>query len=453
LGDYSGEAIRRHRGFVFATDNDGDPRVVTRFIYNLLWPIGLLFFLPGYILKMIRRGGYREKFGQRLGRYDVDLSARLAKQRSTWLHAVSVGEVAVALKLVAQMRALEPDQHCVVTTTTTTGFAFANKNAPGWIEVMYTPLDFWPIMRRAFNVIRPSRIVLIEAEVWPNLVAEAHARQIPIALVNARLSLRSERRFRRFRFFVAPVFAQLDLICVQEPEDVARWTALGVERSRIRHVGSIKYDPESVDVDLSAAARILAELKIDNHRPIILGGSTHPGEEEILGNVFRNLRQEFVKLFLIVAPRHAERAHEVRAKLEQLGLVVALRSEIREGQSPDCVVLDSTGELRDWYSVATIVFMGKSLTARGGQNPVEPILEGKPILFGSHMENFAALARALVATGGAIEVANAGMLQAKLAELLRDSDRRAQQVLTAHRGATARTAELVMNLKSSAPSS
>src|SRR6266511_3831662 len=125
-----------------------------RFVYNLFWPIGLLFFLPGYFLKMIRRGGYREKFGQRLGIYYRELRVRLSKEKSTWLHAVSVGEVNIALKLASSLRALEPDLHCVLTTTTTTGFALANKNVPGWIDVMYTPLDYSPIMRRAFSVIR-----------------------------------------------------------------------------------------------------------------------------------------------------------------------------------------------------------------------------------------------------------------------------------------------------------
>src|SRR5439155_27174013 len=142
-----------------------------RFIYNLFWPLGLLIFLPGYFAKMIRRGGYREKFAQRLGIYDGEVRNRLSKKRPTWLHAVSVGEVTVALKLASALRALEPDLRCLLTTTTTTGFALANKNASSWIEVMYTPLDFWPIMRRAFAVFHPARILLIEAEVWPNLAA------------------------------------------------------------------------------------------------------------------------------------------------------------------------------------------------------------------------------------------------------------------------------------------
>src|SRR5437773_7811383 len=215
-----------------------------RFIYNLLWPIGLLFFLPAYLVKMVRRGGYREKFAQRLGIYGADVRAHLSKQTSTWLHAVSVGEVSIALKLANTLRALEPELHCVLTTTTTTGFALANKTAPSWIEVMYTPLDYWPIMRRAFSVIRPVRIVLVEAEVWPNLAAAAHARRVPLALVNARLSPRSERRYGRFRFFVGPTFRLLDLVCVPERGDVERWVALGVPRDRIYVTGSIKFDPD-----------------------------------------------------------------------------------------------------------------------------------------------------------------------------------------------------------------
>src|ERR1700681_3759920 len=319
-----------------------------RFIYNLLWPLGLLFFLPCYFTKMLRRGGYREKFGHRLGIYDRALRARMSKQRSTWLHAVSVGEVNVALKLANALRTHEPDLHCALTTTTTTGFALARKNAPQWIEVMYTPLDYWPVMRRAFSVIRPVRIVLVEAEIWPNLAAEAHARRIPLALVNARLSARSEKRFRRFRFFVSPTFRLLDLVCVPEPQDVDRWAAIGVLPDRVQVVGSVKYDPEDIHVDPTRPERVLRELGIDRSRPVILGGSTHAGEEEILAEAFLRWRQEFPSIFLIIAPRHAERGLEIRRQLERRGLRVTLRSQPTPTRdpSPDCLILDTTGELQ-----------------------------------------------------------------------------------------------------------
>src|SRR5882724_4468534 len=319
-----------------------------RFIYSLFWPIGLLFFLPGYFVKMIRRGGYREKFGQRLGIYDGALRVRLSKRESTWLHAVSVGEVNIALKLAHALRALEPDLCCVLTTTTTTGFALANRNAPPWIDVMYTPLDYWPITRRAFSVIRPTRILLVEAEVWPNLVALAHECRIPTILVNARLSPRSESRFRRFRFFVAPTFRLLNLVCAQEPDDVGRWVAIGVARNRIRAVGSIKYDPDGRDQGLESREGV--EQADFNHAaresPVLFGGSTHRGEEEILASIFLRLRQQFPSLRLFIAPRHVERLREIRAQLDALGLRVALASKPRmdgEASDADCLLLDTTG--------------------------------------------------------------------------------------------------------------
>jgi 3-deoxy-D-manno-octulosonic-acid transferase len=424
-----------------------------RFIYNLLWPLGLVFFLPGYLVKMFRRGHYREKFGQRLGIYDAHLRARLYWKKAFWLHAVSVGEVTIALKLAREIRILKPDQDCVLTTTTTTGFAFANQNAPEWMDVMYSPLDFWPIMRRAFATISPKLIILVEAEVWPNLVAEAHAREIPIALVNARLSPRSEKRFRMFRSFVAPTFRLLDAICVQNLEDIERWKALGVEEGKISHVGSIKYDPENAEVDPEIPADVLTGFGLEK-RTVIFGGSTHNGEEKVLAEVFRALRRDFVDLLLILAPRHTERTAEIRRDLEGIGFHVALRSQLPVPDPfLDCLLIDSTGELRDWYGVATLAFIGKSLLARGGQNPAEAILAGKPVVFGPHMENFAALADALVTGRGAIQVNSATELRRTMASLLANPDDReeivqnARKVLDAHRGATARAAQLLVDLK------
>lgn len=420
-----------------------------RFIYNLFWPIGLLFFLPGYFMKMIRRGGYREKFGQRLGIYDRELRDRLSKQRSTWLHAVSVGEVNIALKLANALRTLEPDLHCILTTTTTTGFALARKNPPPWMEMMYTPLDYWPIMRRAFSVIRPARVLLIEAEVWPNLAEEAHTQQIPLVLVNARLSPRSERRYRRFRFFVAPIFRLLDLVCVPEREDVERWAALGVPRDRIHVTGSIKFDPDVQPESQTIAASVSNALSSDSL--VLFGGSTHRGEEKMLAGIFLCLRQQFPALRLFIAPRHVERLQEIRADLGAFPLRVGLASQSLQGHGAgaDCMLLDTTGELQRWYGVATVVFVGKSLTAHGGQNPVEPIFAGKPVVFGPHMENFATLAKRLVSNHGAIQVADTDSLKGAVAELLRDDDarkrlvRNARAALSEHQGATARAAGLI----------
>ncbi|MEP6956614.1 MAG: glycosyltransferase N-terminal domain-containing protein [Chthoniobacterales bacterium] len=427
-----------------------------RLLYNLLFPLGLLLFLPGYFLKMRRRGNYRRNFGQRFGFYGAEVRARLASRRPTWIHAVSVGEVAIALKLAAKLRELDPAFTCALTTTTTTGYAFANAEARDWMEVIYNPLDYWPIVRSAFATIRPARIVLVEAEVWPNLAAMAQARGVPLALVNARLSPRSERRFLRFRAFVAPTFRCLDLVCVQEERDIARWESLGVRREVIREIGSIKYDPAEGQSDDNLPREVLGKFGVHAGRPILFGGSTHAGEEEILGGTFLGLRAEFPDLLLVVAARHVERTGEIRIALERAGLRVALRSQVGEwggAEPPDCLLLDTTGELRRWYAVATVVFVGKSLTSRGGQNPVEPILAGKPVLFGPQMENFASLAEALRREHGAIEVRDAEALAARVAELLRMPEMRdrmvanAERVIAHHRGATRRTAELLLLMR------
>jgi 3-deoxy-D-manno-octulosonic-acid transferase len=422
---------------------------MTRLIYNLLWPIGLLLFLPSYLAKMFRRGGYRENFGQRLSFYSTEYRQLSHERNPTWIHAVSVGEVVIALRLAEQLRALQPNLNCVLTTTTTTGHALARKSAPNWMDVLYAPLDFWPIMHRAFRVIAPQRIILIEAEVWPNLVAEATRRKIPIILANARLSPRSEQRFRRFRFFVAPIFRRLDLVCVPSSDDGEQWKKMGVTPSRIHPVGNIKYDVSNQPRSSAELQRFI-EKGIDTTRPILFGGSTHRGEEKILTDVFCALRSEFPKLFLVLAPRHAERTREVESELRNRSLQPIRRSVAGQAaQSSDCLLIDTTGELRHWYKVATIVFIGKSLTAHGGQNPVEAISAGKPVLFGPYMENFAGLAKQLIAEDGAICVQNSRELMEQSRHLLRDPAEREKlvtnglRVIQPHREAAVRTATLI----------
>ena len=428
-----------------------------RLLYNLVWPIGLILFLPGYIVKMFRRGGYRENFWQRLGFYSPRQSERLRGIGPIWFHAVSVGEVSIALKLMHELRARQPDLRCALTTTTTTGYALARKSAPPWIDLLYSPLDFWPVMHRAFRMIKPRCIILIEAEVWPNLVAEASRRRIPLILANARLSPKSERRFRQFKWIVTPIFQKLDLICVSTDEEAKRWRDLGVAKNRIRVLGSIKYDTEEQSIAAAEPRAFLNRLGIEPNRPILLGGSTHRGEERILADAFCRLRHDFPSLFLVIAPRHVERATEIEQQLRQLGLRLLRRSVPAKSLPFDALLLDTTGELRDWYSIATVVFIGKSLTARGGQNPVEPIIAGKPVIFGPHMENFARLAEELVGSGGAARVETADELIDETRHLLNDPALRMEmidaglRVIQAHRGATARTAALIDQIINEGP--
>ncbi len=420
-------------------------------IYNLFFPSALLWMLPGLARRMIRRGNYRRKFGQRFARYDDAVRARLGAGR-VWVHSISVGETLLALRLIREMRQLQPDLRVVLSATTSTGFALAEENASEWLEPIYNPIDAWLLARVALDAIRPERLIFIEA-VWPNLLAQAAGRGIPTALV-ARLSPRSEARFRQFRFLTGPVFRQLDAISVQEPEDVERWKSLGAAAEQIHVTGNIKFDQPARHDDRAAQFRkLLDRLSVPADAPVLLGGSTFPGEEGMLARICATLRAEFPKLFLIIVPRHVERTNEAAAEITEEGLTFALRSaEGERAAPPDCLLVNTTGELRAWYELATVVFIGKSLSraAAGGQNPVEPVFAGKPVIFGPHMENFRAVVSRMLEGGAAVEARDEAALGEAIAALLCDPARRAAlaqragEIVAAHAGATERTARLVL---------
>ncbi len=432
-------------------------------IYNLLLPVALLLSLPGYLAKMFRRGNYGRGFGERFSIYRRDKRAALAAlDRPLWIHAVSVGEVNIAKKLIVALRGAEPGLPVVLSTTTPTGFAIAERSDAD--VAIYNPVDFPPVAWRALRRIGPRALVLVEAEVWPNLVWLAGRRGLEVSLVNARMSPRSERRFRRFKAFTSPVFGMLTRVCVQEEEDLARWRSLGLDGAKLQHTGSVKFDPGGVAASAPAEVDRFRSL-LEGHlggieRRVLLAGSTHPGEEALVAEAYIELRRDFPDLYYLVAPRHVERRDEVLADLRAAGLRPALRTEIEgahaaEAGAADCLVIDTTGELGTWYHLADLVVIGKSFLATGGQNPVEAIVADRPVVLGPHMENFAALERALQAAEGAVCVEEVGGLVEALRGVLADRAAgvamatRALRVLAAHEGAARRTAEAILACKSS----
>ena len=423
---------------------------LVRFVYNLIFPVVLVLMLPSFVLRMIRRGNYRHKFWQRFGIYSPRVLEKIGGGGRTWMHAVSVGEVMIAMKLIRAMRDADPTRAFVLSTTTSTGFKLAARAKSPWLEPIYNPLDFYLSARRAVRTIRPRQLILVEAEAWPNIVCEARKVGAKVAMVNTRLSTRSEKRYRAARWITAPLFNQLDILCLQEAEDVARWKSLGVAESRLRVTGSIKFD------DSAAPARpprdfrpVLKALGVTDGAPVLLGGSTFDGEEVLLAEVFKQLLPEHPNLFLIVVPRHFERAADVVAQLEKTGLSIARRTQPSPEKKPDVLVVDTTGELRDWYACATVVFIGKSLAARGGQNPAEPVAIGVPVVFGPNMQNFATLTAQFLRHNGAIEVRDVESLRGAVDRLLRDPALRAEMAgnavrcLAVHSGATGRTVALL----------
>ncbi len=435
------------------------PLLLVLLIYNLLLPFALLVLLPVSVLKMRRRGGYGSKFWQRFGFFDRDTAARLeaVSGRCRWMHAVSVGEVNVARKLIRELLKQEPDIPVVLSVTTSTGYAVACDKAPPELTVIYSPVDLALVVGPVFARIRPGQFILVEAEVWPNLVRVMQRARVPVVLVNARLSPRSERRYRRFRWLVGPVFGMLDKILVQEPGDVARWTAIGARAGVVQVTGSIKFD--QLGQAASSPARVadfreLLSQAFGGSLPrVVLVASSHAGEEQAIAEIWREIGGEFPEVRLLMAPRHAERRAEVLTAVETVGLSAALRSALPVESVPDVLIVDSTGELRDWQALAEVVIIGKSFLAKGGQNPAEAIAAGVPVLTGPHMENFEALMKLLQQARGIRQVEDLSGLAGALREVLSGRKsalamaQRGRAALECHAGATQRTAAVLTELQ------
>jgi 3-deoxy-D-manno-octulosonic-acid transferase len=328
---------------------------------------------------------------------------------------------------------------------------------PHHIGKIYYPIDHRLFVTRALNTIRPEAIVLVEAEIWPNFLWRARDLGMPVFLVNARLSERSYRGYKRFGVLFRPLFASLSGVGAQNEADAGKLRDLGCRPEAIHIVGSLKFDAAKLDerrlLDVPA---LLRQVGMRPGARLIVGGSTHPGEEAILAEQFLRLRSRFPDLFLVLVPRHFERSREVGRELGARGLKFAYRSELTactrfEPGEIDCLLVNTTGELRYFYEHATIIFVGKSLAAEGGQNPIEPGALGKAMVFGPHMQNFAEVVRDFLAQKGAVQVRDAAELEQVLGELLTEESRREQlgrnalKVVRENLGAIDRTADMIAN--------
>ncbi len=426
-----------------------------RFAYNILFAVFFWLSAPWYFLKMSRRPNWRPGFWQRFAIYGPHVKRPDTTRRVLWLHAVSVGEVGICAQLIRALEPRLPAFQFVVSTTTSTGMGELGRKLPAHIPRFYYPIDFPGTVRRAMNTFRPSAIILVENELWPNFLWQATDRKIPLFLVNARISDRSWPNYRRASFLFRPVFSQFRAVGCQEPGDAGRLAQLGFPSGAVRVVGSLKFDAAQPDPRPGLDARsLLRQIGVNNNAKILVAGSTHPGEEAILAGIFKRLRSRFPELFLVLVPRHFERTLEVAQVLETRGVRFIRRSEIGAGMTLpagglDCLLVNSTGELKFFYEVADIVFVGKSLTAKGGQNPIEPAALGKAVVFGPNMQNFTSIVRAFLAAQAVVQVKDAGELERTVAELLSDDRRRADLgaralgVVRQNLGATERTVELI----------
>ena len=427
-----------------------------RTLYNILFTIFFALSSPYYFVRMRRRGNWQKGFPERFGRYNTKFKQAITNRHVLWMHAVSVGEVNVCTQLIRALEPRLPNLKIVVSTTTTTGMAELNRKLPTHVSKIYYPIDRRAYVSRALHTIRPEAIVLVEAEIWPNFLWRAHDHGWPVFLVNARLSDRSYRGYKQFGFLFKPLFALFSGVGAQNEADAAKLRELGCRPEAIHIVGSLKFDAARLDERrLLNVPALLRQIAVPPGARIVIGGSTHPGEEAILAEQFLRLRERFQDLFLVLVPRHFERSQEVGRELAARGVKFAFRSEIMAHSkfAPgeiDCLLVNTTGELQYFYEHATVIFVGKSLVAQGGQNPIEPGALGKPMVFGPNMQNFAEIARGFLAQDGAVQARDAAELEKVLAELLANEQRREQlgrnalKVVHENLGAIDRTVEMIV---------
>ncbi len=417
-------------------------------LYSLILALGFVLALPWFWWKDRSSGKYSRSFRERMGRLPASLTT--GDRPSIWIHAVSVGEVLAARTLVEPLKQRLPGHAVFVSTTTLTGQAVARQALRGVDGLFFAPFD-WPLpVRRALDRLRPSLLLLIETEIWPNLIHEARRRGTRVAVVNGRISPRSFARYRRIRAFLRPVLAEVDIFLMQEPSHVRRIVEMGAPAARVRALGNLKFDA----LEPARTPDDLGRLFADGHAgPTWVAGSTAPGEEELVLRALQQVREAVPHTRLVLAPRHPERFGAVPALVEAAGFRCARRSISEPGwDGAEVLLLDTLGELAGIYPVATAVFVGGSLVPAGGHNVLEAAVAGRAIVVGPHMENFQEIADRFRDEGGMIQIAAAEDLAPEIIRLLTDVarrerlGRRAQELVEASRGALRETLDALVAL-------
>lgn len=413
------------------------------FFYNLVLTAGFFLSLPFLPLLLLLGPRFRVGLGQRFGFYSEELKKYGQGARPVWIHAASVGEVRSIVPLVHELRKRFPASQVILSTFTLTGNRVA-REIGGADLVLFLPLDFFWVVRRAITTFTPAMLVIVETEIWPNLLREAFRRGVPTLLLSGRLSAKALARYALFRAFFRRVLGYFTAIGMQSGADAARILELGADEGRVSVVGSLKFAARQPDPNGDRPVPMVSPVG----KKWIVAGSTHRGEEAILLKAFVSVRLRFPKVSMVLAPRHPERFAEVERLLQEGKFDFHKRSDNAGDQifQKDILLLDSIGELSDFFSISDIAFVGGSLVDAGGHNVLEPARWQKPILFGPHMTNFASIAEELKQTGAALEVSGADDLFQAIAELLSDPERRRRMGEKAAELASGKSAAFSQNL-------
>jgi len=415
---------------------------------DLAYGAALAATSPYFLYKMATTGKYREGLIEKLGAV-----APRSGGPSIWVHGVSVGEVLSARGLVAGLEAAFPGAEVVISTTTNTGQAVAKKTYPDR-RTLYFPLDFSWAVKRAFAAVRPGVVILMELEIWPNFLSRAAALGVPVVVANGRITERSHGRFKRLGRFASDLLDKVTVYLVQNEIYAERLGDLGVPAAKIEVTGNIKFDTLSADLGARRALSMRGEMGVAVGETLIIGGSTHAGEEAALLDAYAALQARGRRVRLLVVPRHKERFEEVAALVASRGYGVFRRSGIARGDRPaggEVLLGDTMGELEGLYEAADVAFVGGSLIPHGGQNIMEPAAKGKPVVFGPSVENFAGEAKMLLDAGAATQISGGAALADALSLYLdgakaRSAGAAGRDLVLRSKGAASRTVDRIKTI-------
>lgn len=417
-------------------------------VVNAVYTVAAVLGWPVYLALLLTRKKYRSRFWERLGlvpRFDPG-------RERIWVHAISVGEVEAARTFIPALAAALPEAEIVLSTTTMTGRRRARKRFPD-VPVFHFPLDLAPCVRFALARVRPSAIVQVESEWWPNFFLLAARRGVPVMVVNLRMTERGCRGYRRIQPLMRTVINSCAAIGVQAPLYTDRLLSLGADPERIHVTGQMKHDGVTFCDTVEGAETLRRDVQIDPDAPVAVAGSTGPAEEPILLEAYEQARSSHPRLRLVIVPRRPESFERAAEAIRGGGHALLRRSSgDRSGprRQPPVILGDTMGELMTWYALADVVVLGRSFVPLGGSNPMEPGSLGKPLVWGPHMFNFPVEAPAMVEAGAAVEAADAQALARTFEELLTDADKRRQMgeaarwTIRSMQGATQRSVDLVV---------
>jgi 3-deoxy-D-manno-octulosonic-acid transferase len=416
-------------------------------LYTLAYFVLAVVLSPWFLYQAVRYHKYVGSLAQRMGYLPV--SFNLDGDESIWIHAVSVGEALTARALITDLRDRYPGLRLYLSTTTLTGQQIARTRLQGVDAVFFFPFDLPAFVNRTLRLVRPRVFVMMETEIWPNLLRACRRQGVKTVLVNGRISSRSYPRYRLARGFFKRVLADVDRFCMQSDESARRIIDIGADPKRVTVTGSLKFDSLESPAAASGrgAGRVLRFFRVPASRPVIVAGSTLKGEERAVLSAFAAVRRAHPATLRVIAPRKPERFGEAEALARAEGLRVVRRTDLAVDSEPraDVVILDTIGELAHLFQAATVVFIGGSLVDQGGHNILEPAVHGKPIVFGPYMQNFAEIAETFLKSKAAIQVSGPGEFADVLVRLIGDPVERAslsaaaRALVEANRGAKQRT--------------